>query len=232
MRLTKAIAIPVFILTLTYSCILPYELEVSPYDRVIVVDGVITTEMDKHTVNLSYTYRIDSYEPLALSGAQVWVEDDIGEIYDFTEMDAGEYKSNLQFAASINRGYQLFFTTDNGRQYHSNKIKPVPSPPIKRVYDQYAEIIPENSTNKVGGIQFFLDSYDSTGNAKHFRYEWEETYKKGLLSFWMLLSLTERPMYAYEMKEAVAAFSQGSVSADEKSRKRRGQDRVEACHRR
>lgn len=48
-------------------------------------------------------------------------------------------------------------------------------------------------------------------------YQWEETYKKGLLSFWVLLSLTERPMYAYEMREHIAEFSQGSVSADEKS---------------
>lgn len=48
-------------------------------------------------------------------------------------------------------------------------------------------------------------------------YQWEETYKKGLLSFWVLLSLTERPMYAYEMREHITEFSQGSVSADEKS---------------
>jgi hypothetical protein len=177
MRLIKAIAISVFIITITYSCVLPYELEVSPYDRVIVVDGVVTTEMDNHSVKLSYTYTIDSYEPLALSGAQVWIEDDMGEIYDFTEMTAGEYKSNLQFAADTDIGYQLFFATDNGSQYSSTIIKPILSPPIKQIYNKYAEIIPINSTTKVGGIQFFLDSDDPTGNAKYFRYEWEETYK-------------------------------------------------------
>ena len=47
--------------------------------------------------------------------------------------------------------------------------------------------------------------------------QWEQSYKKGLLSFWMLLSLSERPMYAYEMKEHIEAFSQGSISADENS---------------
>ena len=46
---------------------------------------------------------------------------------------------------------------------------------------------------------------------------WEESYKKGLLSFWILLSLTQRPMYAYEMKEEIIRFSQGSVSADDNS---------------
>jgi hypothetical protein len=29
--------------------------------------------------------------------------------------------------------------------------------------------------------------------------KWEESYKKGLLSFWILLLLYERPSYPYEM---------------------------------
>ena len=45
--------------------------------------------------------------------------------------------------------------------------------------------------------------------------QWEESYKKGLLSFWILFSLTRRSMYAYEMKEEIVKFSQGSISADE-----------------
>lgn len=47
--------------------------------------------------------------------------------------------------------------------------------------------------------------------------QWEHNYKKGLLTFWMLLALTERPMYAYEMQAKIEEFSQGSVCADENS---------------
>ena len=47
--------------------------------------------------------------------------------------------------------------------------------------------------------------------------QWEESYKKGLLSFWILFSLTQRSMYAYEMKEEIVNFSQGSISADDNS---------------
>lgn len=46
---------------------------------------------------------------------------------------------------------------------------------------------------------------------------WEEVYKKGLLTFWILLFLRERPAYAYEMSTAITELSQGMVSADEKS---------------
>jgi PadR family transcriptional regulator PadR len=47
--------------------------------------------------------------------------------------------------------------------------------------------------------------------------QWEETYKKGLLSFWLLLLLSQRKAYPYEMKEAITELSQNTISADENS---------------
>jgi PadR family transcriptional regulator PadR len=47
--------------------------------------------------------------------------------------------------------------------------------------------------------------------------QWEENYKRGLLSFWMMLLLAGQEMYAYEMQAAVEALSQGTLSASENS---------------
>jgi DNA-binding PadR family transcriptional regulator len=47
--------------------------------------------------------------------------------------------------------------------------------------------------------------------------KWEENYKKGLLSFWILLLLYERSSYPYEMSAEVAKISQGSISVDDNS---------------
>ena len=47
--------------------------------------------------------------------------------------------------------------------------------------------------------------------------KWEETYKKGLLSFWILLLLYERPSYPYEMSAEVSEISQGTISVDDNS---------------
>ena len=46
---------------------------------------------------------------------------------------------------------------------------------------------------------------------------WEESYKKGLLSFWLLLLLHERPAYAFEMRAQVETLSRGTVTADDNS---------------
>jgi PadR family transcriptional regulator PadR len=47
--------------------------------------------------------------------------------------------------------------------------------------------------------------------------QWENVYKKGLLTFWLLLLLHERPMYVFEMGKTLVEVSQGTVTADEKS---------------
>jgi DNA-binding PadR family transcriptional regulator len=47
--------------------------------------------------------------------------------------------------------------------------------------------------------------------------QWEGVYKKGLLTFWLLLLLAERPMYVFEMGQELAHISQGAITADEKS---------------
>ena len=46
---------------------------------------------------------------------------------------------------------------------------------------------------------------------------WEGVYKKGLLTFWLLLFLHERPAYACELSLGVNTLSQGTVTADDNS---------------
>ena len=47
--------------------------------------------------------------------------------------------------------------------------------------------------------------------------QWEGVFKKGLLTFWVLLLLHERPMYVFEMGEALETVSRGTMTADERS---------------
>jgi len=47
--------------------------------------------------------------------------------------------------------------------------------------------------------------------------KWEVNYKKGLLTFWILLILYEREAYAFEMGQLVSDLSLGTIIADENS---------------
>ncbi len=57
----------------------------------------------------------------------------------------------------------------------------------------------------------------SPGNVDELLETWEAVYKKGLLSFWMLLLLDTRPSYAFEMRPLIEQLSQGSITADDNS---------------
>ena len=46
---------------------------------------------------------------------------------------------------------------------------------------------------------------------------WEGNYKKGLLTFWLLLILHGREAYAFEMSSLIIEYSRNTITADEKS---------------
>jgi PadR family transcriptional regulator, regulatory protein PadR len=55
------------------------------------------------------------------------------------------------------------------------------------------------------------------GSTSQMLAQWEEVYKRSLLSFWLLLLLSEREMYAYKMGNAIREISHGTVAADDNS---------------
>jgi PadR family transcriptional regulator PadR len=46
---------------------------------------------------------------------------------------------------------------------------------------------------------------------------WEDVYKKGLLSFWILFLLRSRSAYPFEMRDLIENISEGSISVDANS---------------
>jgi DNA-binding PadR family transcriptional regulator len=57
----------------------------------------------------------------------------------------------------------------------------------------------------------------STDHPEEMLQKWEEVYKRGLLSFWLLLLLSQRPFYPREIDQAMAEISLNSISADDNS---------------
>lgn len=154
------------------SCVEPFEAETLTFENVLVIDARITDEFIKHEVILrrSYPFEEGSFE--VESNAVVQIVDEIGTTFDFQETDAGKYKSNAEFAAQANMGYQLLITTKNGKSYQSEMVNTPASIPIK-------EFKAELGVNDAGtkGLHIALTNETANTEAKYFRYEYEETYK-------------------------------------------------------
>ena len=46
---------------------------------------------------------------------------------------------------------------------------------------------------------------------------WEETYKKGQLTFWLLLALRDKSLYVSEIKEFIESATNGTISCEDQS---------------
>ncbi|WP_170147879.1 DUF4249 domain-containing protein [Marinoscillum furvescens] len=159
------------------GCVKPYEFEAQNFEKVLVVDGVLTDRVGQHEVKVSYTYPLDTTLNQVVAGASVWVEDEDGNQTDYTYHEQGTYVSPAGFAAAEGKSYRLYLELPGGDRYISRPEALVAAPAIDSIYDQYARLPTTLGDRTVGGIQFFIDTHDESGKAKYFRYEWEEGYK-------------------------------------------------------
>jgi hypothetical protein len=156
------------------GCTEPYEIETVDYENVLVVESTITNELKPQIVKLSRTSTLENPQILLENYATVTVRGDNGENFSFSQdSETGFYVSNQAFSAQPNVSYSLNIKTQDGKTYSSS---PVILPPAVEIDEVYGERIVNNEDNK-DGVQVLVNTEDPTGNAKYFRYEYEETYK-------------------------------------------------------
>ena len=152
------------------NCTEPFALQTNTYEEVLVVEATITNELKNQVITLSVTGTLENNEQILVNGAEVFVADNQGNKYNFEELD-GKYVSEIAFQAFSDREYQLKINTKNGKSYESTIETLPPINPLKDV----TATVEEKDGEK--GVAIYVDSYDPTGNAKYYRYEYEETYK-------------------------------------------------------
>lgn len=160
-----------------WKCTQPLDFNDFTYDRVLVVDGVVTDQLAHHTVRLSYSLPLVGQAEASVTDALVWVKDDQDNCFDYEEIEPGLYESILAFQAEVGSTYQLFISTEDGNEFRSEPESFLQAPPIDSIYDRYLETAPTGATEVGPGIQLFLDTQDKSGATKYYRYDWEEHYK-------------------------------------------------------
>ncbi len=170
-----------------YSCIEPFETSFVDFESALVIDGTITNELKQQEVFLSRTYKFEDDGPTAESTADVSVSDGEGNTYTFQHIANGLYRSEQAFAAQSGRNYELSVTTQDGRNYGSDPTQLTATTSID-------EISVERITDDQGqdGVAILVDSFDPTGNAKNYRYEFIETYRV-ISPTWNPISLRPAP---------------------------------------
>lgn len=174
------------------SCIEPFDIKSIAYENALVVEATITNEFKYHEINISRTYQLEEKEPSVESNANVKVYDDLQNIYTFQETTPGKYISQIKFSAVPNLNYQLKIATVEGGFYTS---QPTQLTNISQIENVYAE-----KSEDENGVNIFVNSYTSIGNARYYRFEYEETYKiiASKWSIWDLVVISDTDPYEFD----------------------------------
>ncbi|UII79366.1 DUF4249 domain-containing protein [Flagellimonas sp. CMM7] len=172
---------------LLYGCIDPFDAVFVDFESAVVIEATITDEMKQQQIFLSRSYEFEDEGPSAEPNATVSVSDGTGNTFSFEDTGNGVYVSTQAFAAEPGKEYQLSVTTQDGRSYGSEVTEITSSTTLD-------EIKAERITNDDGvdGMAILADSFDPSGNAKNYRYEYQETYRI-IAPTWTPTSLVGEP---------------------------------------
>lgn len=161
-----------FVMIFLVACTESFPIETITYENILVVESTITNELKQQVVKLSNTIRLTDFGQAFEDNANVMVEVSDGNVFDFSQdSDTGYYVSNVEFRAMPNVSYTLKINTQDGRSYSSSAVNLTPEVAMDQVYP---ESVVENGRE---GAQVFIDTDNKAGDARYFRYEYEETYK-------------------------------------------------------
>ena len=161
----------VFNFLMLVSCIEEFTPETVEFEDLLVVKATLTDELKYHEVELSRSFRFGEASGM-VTGASVQIVDDTQNTYAYNEVETGKYVSINQFRAEADRLYTLQITTANNVTYSSSAEK-LPSNTAQVTDVSFINAV----NNEEEGINILVDSFDPMGNARYYRYEFEETQR-------------------------------------------------------
>ena len=165
------IGLIILILTINLGCVEQINLLTESFEDTLVIEAAITDELKVQQIKLSRTFPLEGGLVFE-DNADVRIIDNNNNIYVFDNIGGGIYNSTIEFQVQSGVSYKLLVTTSDGKEYNSNEET---LPENIGISDVYAELV--RLANNIG-VQVLVDSEDSTGETKYFRYEYEETYQR------------------------------------------------------
>ena len=165
-----------FLLALITSCIDPFTPSIEKSRSLLVVDALITDEDASYYCRLTRSFEENKDEPDQVTGATVYVTDDAGGNFMFSEVSDGIYRSDsLSFRGAVGRAYTLHISAPGGEQYVSYPVTMLDVPEIDSLYFG-KDMMTDNDGVLHQGIQIYLDS-EKPVDGKYMRWTYNETWK-------------------------------------------------------
>src|SRR6202012_1428664 len=167
----KGICLLILLAVIAAGCKKPFDpVVLSTSNSYLVVEGVINSGSDSTFIKLSHTVKLsDKTTASPELNATVAVEGDQNTSYPLTETGKGNY-SCAGLNLDNSHKYRLNIKTLSGKQYLSDYVAVVNSPPIDSIsYDT-------KGTPSGPGLNIYANTHDASNKARYFRWDYQETW--------------------------------------------------------
>ena len=173
-----------FLLFFVLGCINPIELEVRTDDRLLVVDGFITTEPGPHKIRLTRSsdyigFSFQSGVNVAEENALVAIRSDQGEVFRMAHIGRGIYQTPTDFQPVIGQSYSLNIELMNGDQLVSAPQLITEAPAIENVLLRYNKLPSVDEFSFNSGVDVFVEYQDPAASRNFYL----TTHTKGVYPF-------------------------------------------------
>lgn len=177
MRIKNYIILICLIVSIT-SCVDEYWPNVDKYEKLLVVDGLLTNGDDPVVVKLSLTSSINNIEFIPLSGAEVYITDENQIETSLTETETGTYLVlDSSFSGHVGISYHLHINLPDGRNYISDTCRLLPPSPIDSVYGVPESFNIEDENKDLHGVQFYIDFHNDLPEKYYLLWRLNQTFK-------------------------------------------------------
>jgi len=178
-RILKNVSFVAFFLIFTFilSCNETYWPKINASDeRLVVVDGHITNSTPCQ-IELSYASRIYNVANTPITGCEVSLKDNCGNIENLTESVPGTYASSDSFKGIIGRSYKLIINTPSSQTYESTFERLNTPTSIKSVYNEIETKYNPNQLYSKIGYQFYVNTKEAIHDTNYFLWRLKATYE-------------------------------------------------------
>jgi hypothetical protein len=171
--------IPVLALLLMFACIKPFDPRIgSNAENKFVVSGRVTDLEGWQQVNVSMSTPIENPEYIPVSGCQVNILDNQGNVFPLVENKPGNYRVWIG-KEYLNRGtsYKVTVFTPESETIESSFDTLMQGAPLDSVYYIIEDVPTSNPSIYLSGMQFYVDLNAPDVETRNYKWEVEESWE-------------------------------------------------------
>lgn len=160
------------------SCVDEYWPDLSDYENLLVISGIVTDGNDTAVINVSRSSSLDYITNIPVKNANVEILCDDGTYTTLKERSSGEYLLiDPLFERKIGNSYKLSLTLDDGTRYESPFCELLAPNPIDSVYSEIKYIPGNYEAYQTQGLEFYINNHSPNHDTANYLWRMWQTYK-------------------------------------------------------